>query len=515
MKRILGLCLVALGATACMQEADEAPDLHDNEPSTRAPSRPKDSPPAPPPLKGTPAASELDEAHGVFVAPGAPESGAGTRAAPVGTIEKGIELAQASNKRVYVCEGTFREAVTVAPGVSILGGLDCRSAVWEHGTGYTRIESPTSPAIRADSITVETRVEALEVIAPDAKEPSGSSIALMAKSSDALTFARSRLVAGRGADGASGTEAVQLYTGVGANGTAGERAGKHCATTGPLLLCGVPDRGAAGGVGKCNGAAGYDGESGGRGGSRGIFEWRMGTDFNYYWFAHKNLASNEAGAGEQRSGAAGTAGTDGKSAASWGTFSAEGFLAADGSAGTSGAPGKGGKGGLSRRPNDAARPAKTSDLWDGDGGSGGGAGGCPGLAGPAGQGGGASVAAYLVASPVVFDTSELVSGNGGAGGRGSLGSAATAGGLAGSAPFAALRGSNGGRGGRSGVSGHGAGGPSIAIAHTGGEPELVSTKAVPGEGGAGVAAATNRDAMGDTKSLAASPAGPSLPLHAF
>src|SRR5690606_28858573 len=103
----------------------------------------------------------------------------------------------------------------------------------------------------------------------------------------------------------------------------------------------------------------------------------------------------------------------------------------------------------------------------------------------------------------------------GDGGRGTFGSHATAGGRSGGAPAAALEGASGGWGGRAGVSGHGAGGPSVAVAYTGEEPVLVQSSTVVGEGGAGVPKMTAEDGRGLIRTLAATPAGASIAVHRF
>jgi hypothetical protein len=74
----------------------------------------------------------------------------------------------------------------------------------------------------------------------------------------------------------------------------------------------------------------------------------------------------------------------------------------------------------------------------------------------------------------------------------------------------------GGAGGVSGVSGHGAGGPSIAIAHTGGAPVIGDSKTIIGKPGDGVPLATRHDAStNDDKTIPASPAGVAEAVHAF
>lgn len=505
--------LTGCGLFAADAEQDAPPDLD-------VPARE-----APPPVTGTPGDAELTEAYGVFVVAGAPEGGDGTRARPVGTLAEGIALAKNARKRVYVCSGTYAEAIGIEDGVSMLGGLDCSSATWRSGEGRSRVVAPSSPAARAEKITTPTRFERFEVIAPDAREPSGSSIGLFARDASALVVADARIVAGKGAAGADGTPGTQLvprFTPAGAGHT--PRA--YCRGSASSIECRYPARrpGVAGGTVQCEGAPGHDGEPGGRGGSPGVYAWLQDSsgDLRFHWYPWQRNDAHRATAGEAKSGAAGASGAQGASAAA-GVFGRDGFAPGDGLAGTDGAPGKGGRGGDGRPPVAAPAagsiPLNVDPPFEGFGGSGGGAGGCPGLAGTPGKGGGASVAAYLVASAMRFEESELVADDGGAGGKGTFGTLPSMGGAAGGVPGGAQPGTRGGAGGSAGVSGSGAGGPSVALAHTGAVAVLVSTETKHGKGGAGVPAMTSEEIVGpgvrSTKTLGASSAGLATKVHAF
>jgi len=65
----------------------------------------------------------IDDAQGIFVSgPTGLDTNAGTKAAPVKTITKGIALAKgASPKRVYICAATYLEQVSLvgADGVGL------------------------------------------------------------------------------------------------------------------------------------------------------------------------------------------------------------------------------------------------------------------------------------------------------------------------------------------------------------------------------------------------------------
>jgi hypothetical protein len=452
---------------------------------------PNDSPAPAPALTGTPAPSDLDETLGVFVAPDGSPTAAGTRALPVSTIAKGVEIAKKSGKRVYVCEGTYREAIVIEDGISMVGGLDCSSPTWAIGNGRSRVESPSSPAITAKGISKTTRFERFDVIAPDASEPSGSSIALFATDAASLTIATSRIEAGNGANGEDGAPAVQLVQTGNVDGTAGRGAIDYCFDKRGFNCAAnpTPYPGGNGGTSICSGAAGFDGEGGGKGGTGGIYESMppSGAHLTVYWEAFDFNPTYLARSGEQRTGGVAANGSDGASAAGQGSFSKEGFVPKHGTRGTNGSPGKAGSGGNGAAP---AVSAENQNVWYGNSGSGGGAGGCPGLAGGEGKGGGASIAAYLVDSAMTFDGVELLAKNGGNGGKGTFGSKPTAGGAGGPLVnnIAGTSAKPGTAGGDAGSSGSGAGGSSLGIVHTGGAPNLVGTTPKAGKAGSGVAA---------------------------
>lgn len=479
------------------------------------------------PVVGGPAdESELTEAFGVFVAPDGAANADGTRAHPVATIQAGIDLGKKVGKRVYVCTGTYREALTIADSISVIGGLDCSSgsAGWRTGAPRTRIESPTSPAIIARDIHAPTRLEGLDVLAPAASAPSGSSVGLLADHASNLVVALSRLEAGDAMNGEDGVEGVQLTTSSGATGGALVNAARCNSATCLLDLVTYryvrPAR-TPGGINTCEGAPDHAADPGGAGGSGGL--WRVvaqEANFHFdHYFADSSYGSDR---GERtKSGAAGTDGADGHNGDSLGTLSAEGYVPANGVAGADGAAGQGGAGGEGAGPYVMHNPntdPTIDGIWRGFNGAGGGAGGCAGLAGTAGTGGGASIALVALEGEVTIDTTELVSGRGGAAGRGALGSTPTSGGQPGpngsSIPQTFAK--PGGRGGAAGVSGNGSSGPSLGVAHRGPAPKIVGgTKFRLGAGGAGVDHRSRVDAFGIAKTIPATPAGLSKDILAL
>lgn len=428
----------------------------------------------PPPVK----VDELTEAFGVFVATTGAPDGAGTRAAPLSTMSAGILKAKADKKRLYVCAGTYPEALTLENGVSVLANLDCSAPDWKLGSAHAVLASPTSPALTARNIKLATRVDGLDVIAPAGTEADPSSIALLAVGSAGLTLTEGKLEAQSGFAGKDGTSPPQLTIDrtefwrdpTGSQPPAdctyelASGASVPCTTTNGFSY---PARaGELGGFVRCmSGNVEVTASRGGQGGKSGVY--RNGT----------TLTPPTAGANGSTSTPSGN-GTNGASSAG-GSFDENGFVLGSGAAGTNGGPGAGGRGGdgSSQLPT-FANP--TVIRWSANG-SAGGAGGCPGMAGTPGTGGGASIGALLLRSPLRLEKMSIRAGMGGAGGRGSVGSTPTAGQVQG-LPGTGLPGNAGGV---SGVSGHGAGGPSIAVVHDKvAKPTVTTSTLVHGTGGA-------------------------------
>jgi hypothetical protein len=539
------LANVALATTACGVFGSDTPTSA--EPATQAPAPDADGGviegPKAPPITGPAAQNELTDELGIFVASNGLDIADGTHGHPLATIQAGIDKAKTVGKRVYVCAGLYKQALVIADSISVIGGLDCTNNEWRTGTGVSRIESPTSPAMRAKDIKSATRLEGLDVTAPNATAPGGSSIGLLADHAAALVVARSKIVAGNAMKGDDGGEGIALSNAATVNGSAGLDRVQCVFGAGGTSTCAavtnvngsfrdwnVPALGVPG-SNACVGAPNHVAEAGGRGGNGGLHEYGQvpvpGTNppqtmllFHDYAGRLGNAAAlyATANAPDARTGAPGIDGTDGKNGAATGTLSADGYVPADGTNGSDGATGSGGAGGNGADPTEAT-PKADGAVWRGWGGAGGGAGGCPGLAGKAGKGGGASIAALLIEGAVTFDGSELVAGQGGTGGLGALGSPPTAGGAPGNNPRAdipALSGKPGGRGGAAGISGNGGSGPSAGIAHVGAAPNLVgANKIAPGAGGAEIQVRSRTDGLGVTKTVPATPAGASkaiLPL---
>lgn len=466
-----------------------------------------------------PPVDELTEAYGVFVSPAGSTSGAGTREAPLSTIGAGIAKAKESGKRVYVCKGTYKEALELKSGISVLGGYAC-TMNWRREDGaYSRVESPSSPAVRAKDITSATTFSGFDVLAPDATAANASSIGLVADNAGKLVVVASKITAGKGADGVHGVEPAARMPGPNIDGKPGTGGSSRSSVDSK------PQRTpfGSGGTSACGGGSGGNGATGANatckcGFSGTPLREQCSTSIPATCYLQTlPLGSCDPGIPGGGSSEAGAAGTDGASASS-GKLSSTGYAPGNGAAGTSGKPGMGGAGGSAQPVN-----ANVCSGTIGDGasknfasGAGGGAGGCGGVAGTPGTGGGASIAALVWSSPgLTFDDTQLTSSRGGAGGKGTLGAAPTAGGKAGATATGAGAASNGGAGGVPGVSGSGAGGPSFGIAHHGPAPTLVNgATSEAAQGGAGVAA-TSKSFGSKTWTLKASSAGLSKDVYEF
>ncbi|HEY6462963.1 MAG TPA: hypothetical protein VIY73_22490, partial [Polyangiaceae bacterium] len=118
----------------------------------------------------------VDVTDGVLVygANGTDAPSCGAVAAPCKTLHYGLAQAVSAappKTRVYVAAGTYAEAVTLLPGVTIVGGLDVGNGVVTTTCNATphaevTIASPTSPAVLADTLGGNAGLETLTVQAP-------------------------------------------------------------------------------------------------------------------------------------------------------------------------------------------------------------------------------------------------------------------------------------------------------------------------------------------------------------
>ncbi|MCC6557579.1 MAG: PGRS family protein [Polyangiaceae bacterium] len=428
---------------------------------------------------------------GAFVATSGNDAASGTKAEPVRTIAKAIEIAGAKGGRVYACAETFEENVEVPGGVTLFGGLDCANGwAWIGETTRTTVTAPGVIPLRLRGGEGAARVEDVHVVAPsiDAADPSmrgRSSIAAVAEGI-AVELSRCVLEAGDAAPGVDGPSFATSAMG-GAVGNAGNEAcSDNLVDPGLEQLndCGTPGDNTDDSVGGVGGTGNVN--SGGPG-ANGLPDGAM------------NGGTGES-AGVCTAGTTGDTGVDGTpgaGATGLGTISASGYVGPAAADGTRGLPGQGGGGGGGSKGGTAAGQCVAGSAGGASGGSGG-AGGCGGLGGKGGGPAGASIALISLGATLTFDAVTLRSGRGGTGGvggQGQSGGTPGGGGPGGAVPGGLSNlnpgclGGNGGPGGTGGRGGGGLGGHSLGIAFQGSAPPTEGLTVETGDaglGGAGV-----------------------------
>lgn len=418
---------------------------------------------------------------GVYVALEGDDSGAGTKESPLRTLQKAIDLAQKANKTVHICAQQFQEAIEVPAGTMLEGGLNCQGE-WESIAGLARTEvigRPDEIPVRLLSGEGATRLLDIEIIAVDANQTGGSSIAMIVDHVSA-ELVHCSVSAGSGKAGEPGgtpTEYIGTHDTPSDPSVAGKAGANACMGT----AAGNP-----GGVGKsnplCPEAAGGNGGNGAVEGANGV----AGTD------GLPASAKGQGGIGDSGMGCEpggygqdGPAGMSGAGATSAGALNTQGYVGVDGTSGGRGGTGQGGGGGGG---------GKGKTACNGASGGGGGAGGCGGFGGFGGTAGGASIAIVSLQSTLsLVDVILTVrdGGDGGNGGEGQIGGIGGDGGFGGLLVVGTTKGctgGTGGSGGSGGVGGGGRGGHSLGIAFTHIAPPTTGWTAslgTPGNGGLG------------------------------
>lgn len=417
--------------------------------------------------------SPVKESCGIFVSSSlGDDTNTGTKSAPVKTVQQAIE--KAGGRPVYACAEELIGSVTVTTKIAIYGGLDC-AAEW----AYVGATQKTTLTGAADTVALTLTNEAIDaevvdiaIYAANAVTEGSSSIAVLVDGA-AAAFTRCDLIAGDGAAGVDGEDALSTPAPAGAPGNTGEAACSADAVDGAAQVsttCGSETSiGGQGGDGKdINGTNGSDGAPlvaskgfGGKGET--VAGWDCSAD-----------GVNGGGA----AGAPGAAGTTGPgaSADALGTLSVSGFLGAVGADGEPGKIGQGGGGGGGAKGGAMACMGMPG-IGGASGGSGG-AGGCGGAPGKGGLGGGASVALVSLKANITLNNVTLTARNGGRGGAGGdpqPGGDPGAGGAGGAKVGtlnAACKGGDGGPGGNGGAGGGGRGGHTIGVAYVGTAPSI-------------------------------------------
>ncbi len=417
----------------------------------------------------------------IFVSPSGDDANAGTRSAPMQTVQAAVTAAKAegSGGDIYIAEGTYVESVTMASDVSIYGGYNAADWFRDASLFTTTIEG--GPVAIQGADTDDLTIDGLTIRSADATDKGASSIALSFAQSTNLTISNNLIFAGNGAAGGVGPTGAT--PGKAPNGSAGGKAGS----------CIPSNKGGGGGNG-----SGNDGGAGGAGGSAGGFKGGGGAGSNGGGGGNGGFASSgKVGT----AGTAGSRGAHGKTGGSgFGKIVAGFYIGAVGSTGDRGTIGGGGGGGGG---------GAGSLFGCGGGGGGGGSGGYGGYGGVSGQGGGGSFGIVLSdTSSANLTNNQVTVGNGakgGSGGNGGAGGAAGSRASGGGSATGGWAGGRGGHGGTGGPGGHGAsggGGPSIAIVEQASSSVQDSNVFTLGNAGAGGSRTDGNGGKGSTGEVA-------------
>ncbi len=398
----------------------------------------------------------LSSQFGVFVATtasgGSDTLGNGTPSKPFATISHALANLGGTT-RVYVCNGSYSDQVTVTSPVSIYGALTCTGGTWAYAMGTSPVVTSTSatggPALTISGVSGAVLVEDMtfesqSATGVDSHGNGNSSIAAWVNGSSGVQFVRTKLQAGNGVAGQDQSQAPQASAAP--TGNAGDK---------PINQGGTGNGGGAQPNPLCSTSLG------GGGGSAHTMQVDGQTGQPGANNAGTSMGCNMFPAQGGGSGASGSIGTTGSGAASVGTLGAAGWVPTAGQSGETGTLGQGGGGGGAGGVLNAV-----------GGGGGGGAGGCGGSGGAPGTGGGASIAVLVFNSAIALVNPTLVSGTAGRGGDGAAGQLGQPGGAGGTPGAASCNGGAGGAGGNGGPGGGGAGGVSAGLLWSGTAPTI-------------------------------------------
>jgi Protein of unknown function (DUF1565) len=385
---------------------------------------------------------------GIFVSASGDDAKAGTKAAPVRSIAKALEI-RGQRSRIYVCEGSYEAVSLTGSGqVSLYGGFSCSD--WTYTGKRPKVTSGAGAIALVAKNAGEAVLEDFDFESANASVPGGSSIAAMVVDSR-LVLRRVGLRAGVGQPGQDQPPSGGVFSP--ATTVAGGTAQINIAGGAVANPACPMSAGGAGGPPSNKGENGSPGEP------------LIDPPVPPFATGEGGEAATSESAARGSNGGAGSAGTG---AASHGQLGREGWTPEAGKGGGAGGVAQGGGGGGS-----------ADGLAGGGGGGGGGPGGCGGAGGPGGPGGGSSIALVLLGSTVSLEESTLASSDAGGGGAGGGGQMGQLGGSPGSiASGAGTRGAAGGVGGGGGGGGGGAGGLSLGILWNGGSPPTIDGEAI-------------------------------------
>lgn len=383
---------------------------------------------------------EVSDASGIFVSPAGADTNPGTKAAPLKTVQAGVNAAKkdANKRNVFVCEGTYDEQIVIddaAQGIALHGGFGCGD--WAYGAKSV-VLAPSKAGVVVKVAGSAGLLETFELRAKDGDVPGASSIVVFVEAAPGMTFRRTKVFAGKGAAGKAGDSAAPFSVPAldGNDAAGGQPAPQRSCSCGSSSSVGGSGGGGTPGVLASAGTptiAGADATAGKP-------------------FSISSSPCNGAGGPGAYDGASGLAGDVVKGASTIGTLASQGWKAEPGQPGKEGGVAQGGGGG-------AGLPTVHVS-------SGGGCGGCGGKAGGAGEGGGASIGIAALNSTLRVQSSTITTADGGDGGKGGDGAVGQVGGKGGGPDpvgYPWCKGGAGGKGGDGSGGGGGAGGSSLGI----------------------------------------------------
>ncbi|WP_434041351.1 MULTISPECIES: hypothetical protein [Sorangium] len=408
------------------------------------------------------AADILDDGCGVFVAAeygGGDDKNPGTKAKPVFTVERGVELARTGRGRVFICNDGFRvRDVRVPSGVDLLGGFDCRKWIRSDLPKRSSFfhERVLSPMVIVEPAGPEDRgaADGVSTLA-DLYIQSWTPVGVLIQSSTVVEILRSEISARGGNGGIPGEQWPTKQPDAADGMFGGDACSAAVVAGGPAVVnrCenGLTSVGGKGGDGLPDSAEdGGDGEPAYASPSRGGIGER------------DNVSCSIGFTGGP--GAPGTQGAPGKGI---GRLTETGWEGDTGGEGTWGTPGQGGGGGGGRWGGLALCGVASKG---GPGGGSGGAGGCGGRGGRGGANGQPSIGVLALHARVTVRDTKITADVGGSGGNGGppqdggRGGRGAPGGALGDGFYSCL-GGHGGEGGPGGYGGPGRGGDSIGVAY--------------------------------------------------
>lgn len=392
----------------------------------------------------------------------------GTIAKPYASLATALAKVTGEKRRIYVCEGTYEEQVTIETVPStVIGGLSCD---FKNPGRKPKIAPKSGIAFGIAAVGGASVIDVTIEAVSDTNAPGSSAVGMFITGSTQIFLRGVEITTGpgqHGTNGANGSDTPNHPGGQAPQAVGG--GGGGAAGIGPICpACADATKSVAGNGGATTPSFAFP--------SPGDAMPKVPGQVSNSGTSAPTVCTPGLPGANGGPGAKATGGTaPGKLAAKSWTDRSKTALA-----GKNGGPGQGGGGG--------------GTLTSGGGGGSGACGGCGGTGGGAGTDGGSSIGILIHQSTkVVIEKSTVTTaagGNGGNGGDGQVGQEAPlAGGVSGGG--GACAGGAGGHGAGGGGGGGGIGGYSVPIAYAGEAPQTAqsvltpSTAGMPGTGGKG------------------------------